>query len=105
MIIFLSKLLADNRFDLNNVKGFWTYLCIIGGIALLIRPAFAVVARILGDTLGKYDSLITSLGAPLLNGFVMIGLIFVCAGAAMIIINIIVSLITKLVAKIKAKRA
>lgn len=76
-----------------------------GGIALLIRPAFAVVARILGDTLGKYDSLITSLGAPMLDGFVMIGLIFVCAGAAMIIINIIVSLITKLVAKIKAKRA
>ena len=37
--------------------------------------------------------------------FVMIGLMFVCAGAAMIIINIIVSLITKLVAKIKAKRA
>lgn len=36
MIIFLSKLLADNRFDLNNVKGFWTYLCIIGGIALII---------------------------------------------------------------------
>ncbi|MBE6627101.1 MAG: zinc-ribbon domain-containing protein [Ruminococcaceae bacterium] len=76
-----------------------------GGIALLIKPAFSVTAKILKGTLGKYDSLITSLGAPLLNGFVMIGLMFVCAGAAMIVINIIVSLITKLVAKIKAKRA
>ena len=37
MIIFLSKLLADNKFNLNDyVKGFWAYLCIIGGVALII---------------------------------------------------------------------
>ena len=37
MIIFLSKLIADNKFDLNDyIKGFWAYLCIIGGVALLI---------------------------------------------------------------------
>ncbi len=37
MIIFLSKLLSDNKFNLNDyVKGFWAYLCIIGGIALII---------------------------------------------------------------------
>ncbi|MBR5253070.1 MAG: zinc ribbon domain-containing protein [Clostridia bacterium] len=76
-----------------------------GGIALLVRPAFAVTAKIMGDTLGKYDELVTSLGAPILDGLITIGLVFVCAGAAMIIINIIVSLITKLVNKIKAKRA
>ncbi len=76
-----------------------------GGIALLVKPAFAVVAKILSDVLGPYTSLVNSLGAPLLEGFVTIGLVFVCAGAALIIINIIVSLITKLVNNIKAKRA
>ena len=47
MIIFLSKLLSENKFDLNDyVKGFWAYLCIIGGIALIILISGAIVVAL-----------------------------------------------------------
>ena len=76
-----------------------------GGIALLVKPAYAIVMKIFDDDLGKFTSLIEAIGKPFFDGMLFVGFVFVCAGAAMIFINIVISLVTKIVNNVKAKRA
>ncbi len=73
-----------------------------GGIAVLVNPAYMIVMKIMEDNLGRFTSLIDAVCKPFFNGILIVGLVFICAGAVMMIVNLIINLVRKHLNKSRA---